>query len=344
MLQRGDEDDAAAFKAKNGESVEEFVYRTIAQRHGITPDGAKALVAKAMNWFRLVPLTVTFTADSVFKSPAKDDPNDTRSDVDKSKPVYGSDYKSEVEFSRRNVTNKDATGRDATPAKPGTDDTVTRTEQEKASKMAVTGGDKGEWVNNRGPEYMRWRRDKDLREARLDELAFDEQQIFGAVNPNFDAMKGTTDGGKFGENYYGSAHFLLADTVRQRVAFAVRGPGTGGAANPVVQRKDLVMMLHDMIKGGPVSCRYLDSLLLNASANSAKVMTGLDWEVHLYGGFDLTKDAKAVFLSPKVDKPLLDRIALFCTNNGIRCETYASGPPEGVTVVNSTSPVQVTVK
>jgi len=339
LLQRADEEDKEAFKQENGKSVEDFVIDKIVERHSIAKDKAQQLVADAAAWFGEVPLTITFKAASLFSDPAKD------------APAHGAVYKSEVEYSRTQKPAADLIGRDDNvkikeppekldkKGKPKQDE-----EREKeAQKLGVTGGDKGNWTKERGANYMRWRRDKDAREGRLDELAYEDQQIFGAVNPNFDTMH-ATDGDEHGTNYYGDAHFLLADGVRSRAAFAIRGGGISvGGGKSAVQRTDLMMMLHDMIKGGEKNMKYMDALLLNAKGSPTVVMTKLDWEVHLYGGFDIRTDAKEMWLSPNLEKDLKDRIERFAKTNSLACQFYAS-EPTGIRVINSGAPEKLTLE
>jgi hypothetical protein len=56
------------------------------------------------------------------------------------------------------------------------------------------------------------------------------------------------------------------------------------------------------------------------------VLTGLDWEVHLYGGFDIRKDATAMYLKPDLDKGVLSRIQAFTKKFGLECKSYGDRP------------------
>ena len=339
MLQRSDEEDRQAFYDENGRSVEDFVIDKIVERHGIGRDKASQLIANAATWFGQVPLTITFNAASLFSDPTKD------------APAHGAVYKSEVEFSRGQTSAKDVIGRDDNVKIKDAPEELDKQGKPKQDKkrgasgetLGVTGGTKGNWNKDRGENYMRWRRDKDSREGRFDDLAYPDQQIFGAVNPNFETQHGTV-GTEHGKNYYGDAHFLLADGVRQRTAFCVRGGGISiGGGKSSVQRTDLLMMLHDMIKGGEKNLKFMDALLLKAKGSSTEVATTTDWEVHLYGGFDIRSDAKEMWLSPKLADEVKLRIQNFADKNKIDVRFY-SGAPSGITVISSGAPTPLTLE
>jgi hypothetical protein len=196
----------------------------------------------------------------------------------------------------------------------------------------VTGGDQGGWVQARGPNYMRWRTEKDEREGRLDAVPYEDQQVFGAANPSFDKLKGgaaNLPGTDYGKNYYGESHFLLREDVRKRVAFVIRGMGT---VNPV-QRRDLLVLAHDMFKAGGTKLQYLDSLLLLAEKKDKTLLTGMDWEVHMYGGLDLRTDVEAVYLPDDMEAGLKGRITNFATRHKIRFEAIGK-KPDGMKIIS----------
>jgi hypothetical protein len=299
MLARADEEDRAAVLAKEGKTAEEAVEEKIIARYGpnrVTPELAKKIAKAAEKWIATVPLTLTFTADRLF-SPDKDG------------PVHGPQYKSDVELTRGREKMEDLIGRD----------------DKGAGEVGTQGGSKTitGW-KSRGENYMRWRRDKDNREGRHDDLDYEDQQIFTAANPAFSKTKGGT-GGDFGTNYYGSAHFLVNDACRNRCAFIVRAGGAA-APTPPVQRKDIGMLIYDMLKTSGENAKFFDAMMSIASGASTVTSPNLNWEAHLYGGFDLRKDAAAAYLPNDIDDNLRARIEAFCKNNGIQCGKVGAKP------------------
>jgi hypothetical protein len=335
MLDRWDQEEKERFLAEKGETVEAYVTRMLAKLLKIDANAAKQALDKAFRNVERVPLTITFRAESLF------------SDVAKDEPAHGTAYVSEVVYSRKDVDMKDLIGRG----------------DEADGKVAVTGGMKTQkgkdgkegdaaWVSGRGKNYMRWRTDKDDREARQDRLPFKDQQIFGAANPNWDKTKGAVykdtekpdgkvdpaKGVAVGANYYGNAHFLLKDAVRKRVAYVVRGMGISeGGGKTSFQRKDFMMLFHDMIMGGGANIRYLLALLTVDSNDY--VNTANAWEFHLYGGFDIRTDAQEIHLADVVDPEARKRIERFAATHGIK----VAGGLQGVAVVHSGSVAPVAV-
>jgi hypothetical protein len=317
LLLRADEDDKEEFLRAKGKSVEETVLEKMSARYNVDAAGARGLLASAIDWIGKVPLTITFKAENLFSDPTKDE------------PTHGTAYASEVTYSRGREKMGDLIGRA---------DNI-------KDQVGVTGGKKTGWEKDRGENYMRWRTEKDDREGRRDYLAHEDQQIFGAANPNFEKLKGGGTGGAskdlYGSNYYGDAHFLLKDEVRPRLAFAVRGGGISiGGGKSANQRKDLLMIVHDMLNapegmGASPNAKYLDALLLAAKKKDAVAATGLDWEVHLYGGFDITKDAQAMYIKPALDKVVLARIQRFTAKYGIECKDYGAKPNTLVVQTNA---------
>ena len=102
-----------------------------------------------------------------------------------------------------------------------------------------------------------------------------------------------------------------------------------------------MMLFHDMLKPEKedTNVKYLDALLLLAKKKSTTIETGLDWEIHLYGGFDIRKDAKAIYLKPDLDKAVLGRIQRFTSKYGVDCKDYGS-KPSGVVVQSEVQPKQ----
>jgi len=188
---------------------------------------------------------------------------------------------------------------------------------------------------------MRWRRDKDSHEGRLDDLAYEDQQIFGAANPAFEKAKGSEQGGAaggFGKNYYGDAHFLLSDSARNRCAFIVRAAAAKGA-KVAVQRKNAAMLLYDMLSSEADS-QFLDAMLSMANGKDKITVPGLKWEVHLYGGFDITKDAKEIYLPDDIDAKVSKRIEKFATSNGIGFKKIGQ-KPDGLEILEKQDPKQM---
>lgn len=318
LLARADAEDRDAVLARTGKSVEQHVLDHLKARYGIDDAKAQRIAAGVQAWIAKVPLTITFTADRVF------------SDAKKNAPAFGEKFKSEVELSRGSEDKKDVVGR----AEQGGGTVGTQ-----GGSKTVTG-----W-KERGDNYMRWRRDKDAKEARKDVLGYEDQQIYGAANPTFGQTKG--DGGSgdpaaFGTNYYGDAHFLLKDAVRNRCAFIVRTDS--GQVN--VQRQDVSMLIYDMLakgskagKGG-LDAKFMDQLLQIATGATTITMPGMTWEVHLYGGFDSSKDAQAIYLADNVPKAAAERIRKFAKKNGIDCEGIGSAPT-GLVIKNNVPPTTI---
>jgi hypothetical protein len=388
MLQRADEEDKKVKSDYKGQQLtpEEVVRKYMADTYGMTANQVDEMLKKVAEAFETVPLTITFTAESMFSSK-------------KDAPSHGTEYVSDVVYTRGREDASTLIGRgdnigidssdtmievkqqqidalqgilkDLNKTKDEEDDVdkikalEERIEaQERALKKAqaelvklqkkkqkgpqgeqdpkigVTGGGGGDgWKNDRGVNYQRWRPDKDRREGRLDEgMLLDNAQTFGAVNPSFDKTQGSSSDTMDGTNYYGNAHFLLRDTVRGRAAYSVRGAGISvGGGKSAVQRTDLMMMLYDMIKGGGSNLRYIDAIALLAKGGAKALTTATDWEIHIYGGFDMTKDAEAIYLSSKVEEPVRGRIARFAGKNGIKLSTSI---PDGKAVISQGNPVK----
>ncbi len=371
MLQRADEEDRDRKVDYKGQQLtpEEVVRAYMAQAYTMTATQVDDMLSKVAAAFANVPLTITFTAESMFGSK-------------KSAPTHGTEYVSDVVYTRGQEAATDLVGRGnnigiapsitlldmkiaekeaevaelklllsendlkGEPTKP-LEKAVGKAEQtlaklrkkqtageEADAKVGTTGGGGGDgWKNERGVNYQRWRSDKDRREGRLDErMLTGNAQTFGAVNPSFEHTQGSAAGGEMdGTNYYGNAHFLLADQVRGRAAFSVRGGGISvGGGKSSVQRTDLMMMLYDMVVGGGKNQAFIDAIALLAKGGAKALATTTDWEIHIYGGFDMTKDATAIFLSSKVQEPVRGRIERFAKKNGLSVE---NSMPDGKDVV-----------
>ena len=313
MLSRADAEDRDAVLAKTGKSVEENVHDKLKARYSIADAKAQQIAAGVQAWISKVPLTITFTGDRLFSDPTKDAPS------------YGEKYKSEVELSRGKEDKKDIIGRD----------------EQNSGALGTQGGSKTVtgW-KERGENYMRWRRDKDSHEGRKDDLAYEDQQIYGAASPTFAATKGDANAGDdkktFGTNYYGDAHFLLKDSVRDRCAFIVRTE-TGRVH---VQRQDVAMLVYDMLHQVDSYARFLDAMLQMAAGAKTITAPGLTWEVHLYGGFDSSKDAQAIYLSSAVSKDAAARIGKFAKKYGMACEKIGA-KPVGLEIKGRVDPKQI---
>lgn len=313
LLARADAEDRDAVLARTGKTVEEHVLVHLKARYGIDDAKAQRIANGVQAWINKVPLTMTFTGARVF------------SDTSKNAPTHGEKFKSEVELARGRETQEDVIGR--AEQSGGTVGT-------QGGSKTVTG-----W-KERGENYMRWRRDKDSKEARKDELAFDDQQIYAAANPTFSKTKGSADGNTDGTNYYGDAHFLLKDAVRNRCAFIVRTEA--GQVN--VQRQDISMLVYDILTKGSnennkfgVDAKFMDQMLQMATGAATISSVSLTWEVHLYGGFDSSKDAEAIYLSGAVAPDAAERIRKFAAKHGIRCEAIGA-LPDGLTIKKSATP------
>ena len=334
MLDRWDQEEKERIQAETGRTVEENVIENITKNLKINAsrkangkvtwseqevsefnNKAKDTLKQACDNILSVPLTITFKAETLF------------SDSTKNEPAHGSLYLSEVVYSRKDVDLESLVGRgDKAPGKAAITGGV-KTQTDKDGKAQETG-----WVAGRGKNYMRWRTDKDDREAHGDRLPFKDQQIFGAANPNWEKTHGGTDkeaaDDKVGTNYYGNAHFLLKDTVRSRIAYISRAQNSLGGGKTAFQRKDVLMLFHDMSKD------EANLVYLRALANIGKTdyqKTANFWEFHLYGGFDMRKDAEAIYLADVVDKDVQERIKKYAEKHGIQVVT---DKPKGVEAEN----------
>jgi len=298
MLERADAEDREAAMRREGKPLDAAIAEKIAKRYGtnrVDDAMARKIAKAAMGWIANVPLTLTFTADRLFSDPAKNS------------PTHGADYKSDVELTRGRENLKDLIGRGKN---------VKGVVGTQGGSKTVTG-----W-KDRGDNYMRWRRDKDDREGRHTELAYEDQQIFSAANPAFAKAKGGADG-TYGSNYYGTAHFLLRDSIRNRCAYIVRA---SGGKTPPVQRKDMEMLLYDMLLNADSNSKFLDSMLSMAAGGNKVTVPSLNWEVHFYGGFDMKKDAAEMYLADDLDPEVRKRIAKFAKANGMTVQSIGSKP------------------
>ena len=377
MLHRADEEDRTTKVDYNGTQLtpEQVVRTYMATTYALDAGQVDRLLDSVTAAFATVPLTITFTAESMFGAK-------------KDAPGYGTEYVSDVVYTRGQEDASSLVGRGenigiAPSASPVAVkqaqidalqemiadrrdaeepvEALTQALQKAQAQLAklkkkkqpsgeeadaqvgTTGGTDGAWREERGASYQRWRADKDRREGRLDDgMLTGNAQTFGAVNASFDKMQGTSsDNAKEldGRNYYGNAHFLLKDAVRGRAAFCVRGASISiGGGKSSVQRTDLMMMLYDMIRGGNSNTKYIDAIALLAKGGSKAMITGTDWEIHIYGGFDMTKDASAIYLSSKVGEPVRGRIERFAKENGL---AVATSLPDGKAVISQGAPVRL---
>ena len=121
-------------------------------------------------------------------------------------------------------------------------------------------------------------------------------------------------------------------------AYCVRGSSISvGGGKSAVQRTDLIMMLYDMVKGGGSNLKYIDSIALLGAGSGEVMATQTDWEIHIYGGFDMTRDAQAIYLSSKVVDPFRQRIVNFARTNSI---AVVGVPPGGIATLGSGEPVR----
>ena len=66
---------------------------------------------------------------------------------------------------------------------------------------------------------------------------------------------------------------------------------------------------------------------------SPKALSGMiNWEAHLYSGFDMSKDVKEMYLPGDLDDTVGKRIKAFAMNNGIACKDVGA-KPDGMDVI-----------
>jgi hypothetical protein len=73
------------------------------------------------------------------------------------------------------------------------------------------------------------------------------------------------------------------------------------------------------------NAQFLDAMVAMAAGGKVNVPS-LNWEVHLYGGFDMRKDAAEIYLPAGLDDSVKKRIEKFAQANGIICQDVGSKP------------------
>jgi hypothetical protein len=91
-------------------------------------------------------------------------------------------------------------------------------------------------------------------------------------------------------------------------------------------------------KGGD-DAKFMDAMLQIATG-AGTLTTGLTWEVHLYGGFDSSQDAQAIYLSSDVTKDAAERIRKFAKKHGMACEAIGA-LPTGLQIRNAVDPTTI---
>jgi hypothetical protein len=118
---------------------------------------------------------------------------------------------------------------------------------------------------------------------------------------------------------------LLKDSVRARSTLIARGKQSVQGRR--IERLDLTFLLADM-------CRlfmydYVDALVASIKKPGTVVLTNMDAEVHIYGGFDVAKDVEAFYLQPAAfaaTDGAAGRCKEFAKDNGIRVEDIGKKP------------------
>jgi hypothetical protein len=309
---RGEEEDTAGDYEGQHKSPRDFVLGKFQSRYNIQdPSAAGTLVDGVLKALETVPLTLTSKMDNLFKERG-----------DKANlPLYGSQYKSEPSLMQEEVDVSDLVGK-----------------KDRKKKAKSIGRPDANFAKTRGDNYLRWRRDKDERETGFHGLDADDLPVFAAVNPNFNETKGGNanlaqwdtkskawTGTTYGENYYGDVHMLLKDSVRARSTLIARGKQSVQGRR--IERLDLTFLLADM-------CRlfmydYVDALVASIKKPGTVVLTNMDAEVHIYGGFDVAKDVQAFYLQPAAfaaTDGAAGRCKEFAKDNGIRVEDIGKKP------------------
>lgn len=254
------------------------------KRYGLTQPQAEKTIDNCIRWLADVPVTITFPAASLFKGGPV--------------PSKGTTY---TNVAQNTAKQKDLGSMLGPRGKRDTDQVTTYDVD-------------GAW---RGPNYMRWRRDKDENQTGQRGLSRDEMASFGALNINYE----TTGGG--GENYYGKCHFVLNDEVKARSTYSF------GTDTP--ERRDFGRLLGD-IASKPGKVATLDTIVNNCHklgqaylAYRSKLDLQTELEVHIYGALDIAKDVKAISMPMDFDVELTRHMTEFASDNGIEIRKYDPG-------------------
>jgi hypothetical protein len=168
----------------------------------------------------------------------------------------------------------------------------------------------------RGEQYLRFRKWKDyLMTSRLG-LSPSEMPAFGAVNVQWKKTKASEFGDpeKFGKNYYGDTHFKLRKAnVQGRLVYTATDHGR--------PRRNPLLALRDFALGGETYTRLKDqhpnTKMLSMVASAAKNLdnefaSNLPFEVQIFGTVDIARDIQRIYLAPAVSKVVKQNVAAFC--------------------------------
>jgi hypothetical protein len=228
----------------------------------MTKREANWVIDRVVDWLQNATITITFPADKMFAGGPE--------------PAWGTKYKPTAELHRSEVGSGELMGKEGTT-------------------FSLVGSDVGAYQAERGPNYMRWRRDKDAQLTKSAGFLPSELPSFGAINVSFDFSSG-------GTNYYGKTHFVLSPTIKQRSVFTAGSHGT--------ERRSMLMLLADI----PTSKvpKYMNTLIHHALGG--KVCgdeKAVDLEVHVYGDLDLSQEFDAVSVPTDLDGKILNNVKTF---------------------------------
>ncbi len=310
-----DREEAEFREQSTGKTPKEYVLAQISKLYGV--DLAEAVRIKDAIIVQLehIPLTITCDVSRMFRRRADN----------RALPFYGTKYMNRQVLALHEYRLRDIF---LDPAIP------------ESRTVASIGHASQDYVEGRGANYMRWRREKDERETGFRGFAPGDLPVFGAINPNFDklnrdgcsrrtndrkASRCSDDERFHGVNYYGDIHFLLKPEVRSRSTFIARG------ANRLkrfrIERLDLLLLLADMFRLS--MHEYLDAIVAAAHGNTEIFVTRMEGEVHVYGGLDLTRDVKEVYVPSKVltaTDGSSKRLLTFAENHGIAVKDIGVTP------------------
>jgi hypothetical protein len=321
----GESDDYAG----QGSSARDFIAASFKRRYGCkSTKEAKKLVTKVVAKLNQAPMTITFNPESLFGTPA----NSTEG------PKWGPAYKSEPALLQADYELNQLLmlpGND--PRGAGKTVRGAKLPLDPVTKLPP----EGDMARIRGRNYARFRIEKDERETRFHDLAAEDLPVFGALNPNWEKLRGGGPGGTdapvpkagvyttppWGSNYYGDNHLVLRESCRPRSAFIIRMFG-----KETVERTDMELMLADLVT--LQKSVYIDGIVYDIQDIDKIVVHGLDMETHVYGGVDLRTDVKeiwlqhALFAENQSAATPAGRIKRFAAANGITVHDVGTAPAD----------------
>ena len=318
-LRKDEAAELATYDAKSGKGAQEWVRDALKERYGLKNDGeVDTLITDVVQRIKSAPVTLTQYLDQLFGERA-----------DKANlPAWGTTYTPELE--RGLKTKQLSSMLMFDPAKKDGTEVLDR-------EVTLLGMPHKEGIRLRGPNYLRWRREKDEKETGMHQLGLTDMPAFAAVNPTFDRLKGvsankadwddTTQSWKapWGKNYYGDVHMVLKPEVRDRATFISRG--AAAVKDRKIERTSLLLLLADMMRIGDWD--FVDAFVAVAKGFPVDMLTTMNVEIHIYGGLDLARHVQAIYLQPDAFAATTGaawRAKEFATANNIQIHSVGTAP------------------